>query len=129
VDEQIDLVALTWLGREDYSATDWSSVKESISEVISSTTGSSDWSSKTAASLSSEAFEPGSLSFVSSFSIEFPRLDNQETDLFERNVELNFFFSRSGRHVRSVWHVHHPGNDNGDDLSSLYAKSVVTRLS
>ncbi len=28
VDEQIDLVALTWLGREDYSAADWSSVRE-----------------------------------------------------------------------------------------------------
>jgi hypothetical protein len=28
VDEQIDLVALTWLGRDDYSAADWSSVRE-----------------------------------------------------------------------------------------------------
>jgi len=28
VDEQIDLVALTWLGRENYSAADWSSVRE-----------------------------------------------------------------------------------------------------
>ena len=27
-DEQIDLVALTWLGREDYSASDWSTVRE-----------------------------------------------------------------------------------------------------
>jgi Protein of unknown function (DUF3775) len=26
-DEQIDLVALTWLGREDYSATDWPTVR------------------------------------------------------------------------------------------------------
>jgi hypothetical protein len=28
VDEQIDLVALAWLGREDYSAADWASVRE-----------------------------------------------------------------------------------------------------
>jgi len=27
-DEQIDLVALSWLGREDYSASDWPSVRE-----------------------------------------------------------------------------------------------------
>ncbi len=27
-DEQIDLVALTWLGRDDYSAADWSAVRE-----------------------------------------------------------------------------------------------------
>jgi hypothetical protein len=27
-DEQIDLVALTWLGRDDYTAADWSSVRE-----------------------------------------------------------------------------------------------------
>ena len=27
-DEQIDLVALTWLGRDDYSASDWSTVRE-----------------------------------------------------------------------------------------------------
>jgi len=27
-DEQIDLVALTWLGREDYSASDWSTVRD-----------------------------------------------------------------------------------------------------
>jgi len=27
-DEQIDLVALTWLGREDYSASDWPVVRE-----------------------------------------------------------------------------------------------------
>jgi hypothetical protein len=27
-DEQIDLVALTWLGREDYTAKDWESVRE-----------------------------------------------------------------------------------------------------
>ena len=27
-DEQIDLVALAWLGRDDYSATDWPTVRE-----------------------------------------------------------------------------------------------------
>ncbi len=27
-DEQIDLVALTWLGRDDYSASDWSVVRD-----------------------------------------------------------------------------------------------------
>jgi len=27
-DEQIDLVTLTWLGRDDYSADDWASVRE-----------------------------------------------------------------------------------------------------
>src|SRR3974390_451606 len=27
-DEQIDLVALAWLGRDDYSATDWPAVRE-----------------------------------------------------------------------------------------------------
>jgi hypothetical protein len=27
-DEQIDLVALTWLGRDDYSAGDWSTVRD-----------------------------------------------------------------------------------------------------
>ena len=27
-DEQIDLVALAWLGRDDYSASDWSAVRE-----------------------------------------------------------------------------------------------------
>jgi hypothetical protein len=27
-DEQIDLVALAWLGREDYSASDWAAVRE-----------------------------------------------------------------------------------------------------
>src|SRR3974390_1303352 len=26
-DEQVDLVALTWLGRDDYSASDWSAVR------------------------------------------------------------------------------------------------------
>lgn len=28
VDEQIDLVALTWLGRDDYTAEDWAEVRE-----------------------------------------------------------------------------------------------------
>ena len=28
VDEQIDLVALAWLGRDDYSAADWPAVRE-----------------------------------------------------------------------------------------------------
>ena len=28
VDEQIDLVALAWLGRDDYTAADWASVRE-----------------------------------------------------------------------------------------------------
>ena len=28
VDEQVDLVALAWLGRDDYTATDWASVRE-----------------------------------------------------------------------------------------------------
>src|SRR5579862_1352053 len=28
VDEQIDLVALTWLGRDDYTASDWLAVRE-----------------------------------------------------------------------------------------------------
>ena len=27
-DEQVDLVALTWLGRDDYSASDWPAVRE-----------------------------------------------------------------------------------------------------
>jgi len=28
VDEQVDLVALTWLGRDDYTADDWAEVRE-----------------------------------------------------------------------------------------------------
>ncbi|AXK82861.1 DUF3775 domain-containing protein [Pseudolabrys taiwanensis] len=28
VDEQVDLVALTWLGRDDYTAEDWAEVRE-----------------------------------------------------------------------------------------------------
>jgi Protein of unknown function (DUF3775) len=32
-DEQIDLVALTWLGRDDYSASDWPAVREEAAEA------------------------------------------------------------------------------------------------
>ena len=32
-DEQIDLVALTWLGRDDYSAADWASVRAEASRA------------------------------------------------------------------------------------------------
>ncbi len=32
-DEQIDLVALTWLGRDDYSADDWPSVRAEAAEA------------------------------------------------------------------------------------------------
>lgn len=32
-DEQIDLVALAWLGRDDYSAADWSTVREEASRA------------------------------------------------------------------------------------------------
>jgi Protein of unknown function (DUF3775) len=32
-DEQIDLVALTWLGREDYSASDWPDVRAEASRA------------------------------------------------------------------------------------------------
>jgi hypothetical protein len=28
IDEQVDLVALTWLGRDDYTASDWSAVRD-----------------------------------------------------------------------------------------------------
>ena len=38
VDEQIDLVALTWLGREDYSAADWSSVREEAARAYNGRT-------------------------------------------------------------------------------------------
>jgi hypothetical protein len=33
VDEQIDLVALTWLGRDDYTASDWLAVREEASRA------------------------------------------------------------------------------------------------
>jgi hypothetical protein len=32
-DEQIDLVALTWLGRDDYTAEDWPSVRDEAARV------------------------------------------------------------------------------------------------
>jgi Protein of unknown function (DUF3775) len=32
-DEQVDLVALAWLGREDYSASDWAAVREEAARV------------------------------------------------------------------------------------------------
>ena len=32
-DEQIDLVTLAWLGRDDYSASDWASVREEASRA------------------------------------------------------------------------------------------------
>lgn len=37
-DEQIDLVALTWLGRDDYSAGDWASVREEASRAYNGRT-------------------------------------------------------------------------------------------
>jgi hypothetical protein len=39
-DEQIDLVALTWLGREDYPANDWASVREEAARVHNERTAS-----------------------------------------------------------------------------------------
>jgi len=39
-DEQIDLVALTWLGREDYSAADWPSVREEADRAHNKRTAS-----------------------------------------------------------------------------------------
>ncbi len=37
-DEQIDLVALTWLGRDDYSADDWASVREEAARAYNGRT-------------------------------------------------------------------------------------------
>jgi uncharacterized protein DUF3775 len=37
-DEQIDLVALTWLGRDDYSADDWPSVRAEAAEAYNGRT-------------------------------------------------------------------------------------------
>jgi uncharacterized protein DUF3775 len=37
-DEQIDLVALTWLGRDDYSADDWSAVREEAARAYNGQT-------------------------------------------------------------------------------------------
>jgi hypothetical protein len=39
-DEQIDLVALAWLGRDDYSASDWSSVREEAARAHNKRTAS-----------------------------------------------------------------------------------------
>ena len=38
MDEQIDLVALTWLGREDYSADDWLTVREEAARAYNNRT-------------------------------------------------------------------------------------------
>ena len=40
VDEQIDLVALAWLGRNDYSASDWSTVREEAARAHNERTAS-----------------------------------------------------------------------------------------
>ena len=37
-DEQIDLVALTWLGRDDYSADDWAGVREEAARAYNGRT-------------------------------------------------------------------------------------------
>ncbi len=39
-DEQIDLVALAWLGRDDYSASDWSAVREEAAAAHNERTAS-----------------------------------------------------------------------------------------
>jgi len=40
-DEQVDLVALTWLGRDDYEATDWASVRDEAAREYNRRTTSS----------------------------------------------------------------------------------------
>ncbi len=40
VDEQIDLVALAWLGRDDYSASDWSTVRGEAARALNERTAS-----------------------------------------------------------------------------------------
>ena len=40
VDEQVDLVALTWLGRDDYTAADWTSVREDAAAAHNKRTAS-----------------------------------------------------------------------------------------
>jgi len=40
VDEQIDLVALAWLGRDDYSATDWAAVRQEAARAHNERTAS-----------------------------------------------------------------------------------------
>ena len=39
-DEQVDLVALAWLGREDYSASDWADVREEAARAHNERTAS-----------------------------------------------------------------------------------------
>jgi hypothetical protein len=39
-DEQIDLVALTWLGRDDYAASDWASVRDEAARAHNRRTAS-----------------------------------------------------------------------------------------
>ena len=39
-DEQIDLVALTWLGRDDYSAADWPTVRDEAARAHNERTAS-----------------------------------------------------------------------------------------
>ena len=39
VDEQIDLVTLMWLGRDDYTADDWDSVREEATRAHNERTG------------------------------------------------------------------------------------------
>jgi hypothetical protein len=39
-DEQIDLVALTWLGRDDYEASDWASVRDEAARAHNRRTSS-----------------------------------------------------------------------------------------
>lgn len=39
-DEQIDLVSLTWLGRDDYSAADWATVREEAARAHNERTAS-----------------------------------------------------------------------------------------
>ena len=40
VDEQVDLVALAWLGRDDYTAADWASVREDAAAAHNKRTAS-----------------------------------------------------------------------------------------
>ena len=40
VDEQIDLVTLVWLGRDDYSASDWATVREEAAAAHNKNTAS-----------------------------------------------------------------------------------------
>jgi hypothetical protein len=40
VDEQVDLVALAWLGRDDYTAADWASVREEAAAAHNKRTAS-----------------------------------------------------------------------------------------